>query len=119
MKAADAKKRYKLTYVPAPPAQAKWYHFLKIEAVSSADKADFSEARLVLMADTFLPRQVWYRDPTGNEVTWDLSKVVNNAQIPVDTFAPPQLPAGWQFFKVPRQNAPLCASTLPKTSGWR
>src|SRR5262249_7899207 len=50
MRAEEAKRRYQMTYVPAPPEQAKWYHFVKIMPIQAADKVDFAEARLTLSA---------------------------------------------------------------------
>ena len=105
MKAADAKARYQMTYVPAP-ANDKWYQYLQIEAKQVADKADFTKARLVLMAHNYLPRQLWFLQPNGDEVTWDFPKVDSPANVNANTFAHPQLPAGWQFIPVARQNPP-------------
>jgi TIGR03009 family protein len=106
MKAAEAKERYHMIYVPAP-ATDKWYHYLRILAKQPQDKADFSEARLVLMADTFLPRQLWYQQPNGNEITWDFPKVERNVNIPLSLFdAPRQLPPDWQMRRVEARNLP-------------
>jgi TIGR03009 family protein len=106
MKAVDAKARYKLTYVP-PLQNDKWYYYLKVEPIAAADMADFTEARLTLSNSTFLPRQLWFRQPNGNEVTWDFPKVVNGADIPLSEFAQPALPAAdWKYVRVPRENAP-------------
>jgi TIGR03009 family protein len=103
MKAAEAKRRYQLTYVP-PAANDKWYYYLKIVPVAVADKADFTEARLVLSNSTFLPRQLWFRQSNGNEVTWDFPKVINGAEIRLTEFATPALPAAdWRFVRVPRE----------------
>jgi TIGR03009 family protein len=106
MKSAEAKSRYHMTYVPAP-ATDKWYHYLRVIPKLPGDKADFSEARLVLMADTFLPRQLWYQQPNGNEITWDFPKVERNANIPLSAFdAPRQLPQGWEMRRVEARNLP-------------
>jgi TIGR03009 family protein len=105
MKAADAKNRYHITYVP-PPANDKWYSYLKIQPRHAADKADFSEARLVLFNTTFLPRQFWFLQPNGNEVTYDFPTITSPANIPADEFATPRLPSGWQFARVPRESQP-------------
>jgi TIGR03009 family protein len=102
MKAADAKKRYVLTYVP-PNANDKWYYYVKVQPIAPADKAEFTEARLVISNSTFLPRQLWFQQPNQNETTWDFPKVVNGADIRVTEFAQPTLPAGWRFERVPAQ----------------
>jgi TIGR03009 family protein len=106
MKAVDAKKRYKLTYVPPLPND-KYYYYLKVESVALSDKREFSEARLTLWNNTFLPRQLWFRQPNGNEVTWDFPRVVNGADIRVTEFAQPALPApDWRYVTVPADNPP-------------
>ncbi len=102
MKAVDAKQRYQLTFVPPPPND-KWYYYLKIQPRQATDKAEFTEARLVLTASTFFPRQVWYQEPNGNEVTWDFPRVLPNADIRAPEFSQPQLPAGWQFQRISRE----------------
>lgn len=103
MKAEDAKARYFLTYVP-PQANDKWYQYLSIKPKATPDKADFTEARLVLLASNYLPRQLWFLQPNGDEVTWDFPRVTSPANLGPQHFAHPQLPAGWQFVPVPRQN---------------
>jgi len=78
LKADKAKKRFKLSYVP--PAQSdKWYVYLKIEPKIPDDRADFAETRLVLSRTTFLPRQVSFQQPNGNEITWDFPRLVTGA----------------------------------------
>ena len=105
MKAADAKARYQMTYVPAP-ANDKWYQYLRIQPKQAADKADFSEARLVLLTNNYLPRQLWFLQPNGDEVTWDFPRVVSPAKLTAADFAHPQMPPGWKFDTVSRQNPP-------------
>lgn len=109
MKAADAKQRYQITHVPAP-AGDMWYTYLKIQPKFAQDKADFTEARLVLLRSTFMPRQVWFHQPNGNEVTWDFPKLQSGVDIPLANFAQPQLPTGWQFEKMPSQAKPKVRS---------
>ena len=105
MKADDAKARFQITYVPAP-ANDKWYQYLRIQPKLTADKADFTEARMVLLANNYLPRQLWFLKPNGDEVTWDFPKVASPARLGPADFGHPQLPAGWQFVPVSRQNPP-------------
>ncbi len=102
MKAAEAKKRYKLTYVP-PPANDKWYHYVRVEPIFPVDKAEFTEARLVLFRSNLMIRQLWFEEPTGREVTWDFPKVQENANIRAIEFIPPRAPAGWKLTPVARQ----------------
>ena len=114
MKAAEAKQRYVLTYVPPPPND-KWYHYLKVQAKHAQDKADFTEAHLVLNQTNYLPRQVWFHQPNGNEVTWDFppQDMKANADIPVAHFQQPALPQGWQFEKMPALSKPKVRSNGP------
>jgi TIGR03009 family protein len=117
MKADDAKKRYQMTWVPDTKDNNKFYHYLQILPRSQADKADFTEARLVLTAKDFLPRQVWYHQPNGNEVTWDFENLKKNQEAGVGptAFAPPQtLPAGWRVDRVQPQGAVPASGTQPK-----
>lgn len=112
MKAAEAKQRYALTYVP-PPATDKWYYYLKVQPKHAQDKADFTEARLVLLQSNYMPRQVWFHQPNGNEVTWDFPQMQTNVEIPLAHFQQPALPQGWQFEKMPGQSKPKVRSSGP------
>ncbi|MCI0684150.1 MAG: TIGR03009 domain-containing protein [Gemmataceae bacterium] len=103
MKAEHAKARYQMTYVPAP-ANDKWYQYLRIQPKHAADKVDFTEARLVLLASNYLPRQLWFLQPEGHEVTWDFPRVTSPSNLGPQHFAHPQLPADWKLVPVPLQN---------------
>jgi TIGR03009 family protein len=101
MKAADAKRRYQMTWVADSKDNNKFYHYLRILPRLPQDKADFTEARLVLTSKDFLPRQVWYHQPNGNQITWDFEELQKNAAIPPQTFLPPQqLEAGWRVERI-------------------
>ncbi len=103
MKAEEAKQRYDLKLVK----EDQWYVYIEVLPKLPADKADFAKARLVLNQNTFLPRQVWFEQTNGNEVMWDLPKAERDVQVDRNEFAPPtQLPAGWNYVKVPRAEAP-------------
>lgn len=102
MKAAEAKSRYKITYVPAPAAD-QWYQYIRIHPLQPSDKADFSEARLVLSKQNYLPRQLWFQQPNGNEVSWDFPKMDTKTELRATDFGQPALPPGWQFQRVPRE----------------
>lgn len=96
MKADAVKKRYHLAAIPPPPKD-EWYHYVKIQPRFDADKAEFSEARLVLVRSTGLPRQFWFRQPNGDEITWDFPRIDNGAAVPIIEFAMPKLPDGWKW----------------------
>jgi TIGR03009 family protein len=95
-KADEAKRRYQLKLLPAPPND-KWYYYLEIMPRSPTDRADFTRARLVLTATNFLPRQLWFEQPNGNEVTWDFNKLSTGVELRPAEFERPVPPAGWQL----------------------
>jgi len=102
MKAEEAKKRYDMRLVK----EDQHYIYIEILPKVAADKADFQKARLILSAANFLPRQVWFEQPNGNEITWDIPKLNAGVTLQRTDFAPPaQLPQGWTLVKVPRADA--------------
>lgn len=105
MKAAEAKQRYHLQYVD-PPANDQWYHYLRVIPKNNEDKADFKEARLVLFRSNYMPRQLWFQEPNGNEIIWDFPRVSTNGNLSIQDFSPPQLPQGWRYVRVPQQAQP-------------
>jgi TIGR03009 family protein len=105
MKAAEAKRRYELVMLQAP-ANDKWYHYILIKPRTAADKKDFIKARLVLSNSTYLPRQLWFEQPNGNEVTWDFPRLDSKTPLQVREFAMPPLPAkDWAYERV-KQDLP-------------
>jgi len=98
MKAMEAKQRYQLSITPSD----QYYHYVNIQPKLAPDKADFSVARLVLRRDNFLPAQVWFHQPNGNEVTWNFQTRANVAISPT-VFEQPKLPPGWQFERMTDQ----------------
>jgi TIGR03009 family protein len=115
MKAEDAKKRYQMTWVPDERDNNKYYHYIQILPRIAGDKADFTEARLALRSTSFLPAQVWYHQPNGNQTTWDFKDLQVNVPIPVQTFAPPsQLEKGWRLERVQQPAAQGPAGVTPK-----
>jgi len=102
LKAEDAKKRYDMTLVK----EDQWYVYLKVFPRFAADKADFQEARLVLNNKTYLPRQLWFIQPNGNEITWDIPKVDVNPRLNRDEFTKPATPPGWSLVRMPKAEAP-------------
>ena len=97
MKAAEAKNRYQLSLAPSD----QYYHYLLIQPKYPQDKADFTTARLSLLRSNFLPRQVWFHQPNGNEVTWDFPRSQAGVDIPAADFQKPATPAGWKVENVP------------------
>jgi TIGR03009 family protein len=103
MRAEEAKRRYDLRLVKGPP-EDQWYYYVEILPRFDADKQDFKRARLVLMASTFLPRELWFEQPNGNEVKWDIPKIEAGIPLNRTEFTSPQAPSGWQIKRVPKQN---------------
>jgi TIGR03009 family protein len=117
MTANAAQRRYQMTWVPDTKDNNKYYHYLQVLPRTPADKADFTEARLVLTARDFLPRQVWYHQPNGNEITWDFETLRRNAdsRVTATSFAPPQsLPQGWRVERTPAQGTVPASGVAPK-----
>lgn len=106
MKAADAKQRFSLAWLPDTQNNNKYYYYIMIEPRNAADKADFVKARLTLTTDKLMPRQLWFHKPNGDEVTWDFPTVITPANLGAADFAQPQLPTGWQWQQVPREAQP-------------
>jgi TIGR03009 family protein len=109
MKAQDAKNRYDLTLVK----EDKWWIYLDIQPRSPEDKADFSRARLVLSSQTFLPRELRFWDPNGNENVWDIQKIQANVPLTRTDFGQPKLPTGWKWQKVPLAQNPPPRNDVP------
>jgi TIGR03009 family protein len=107
MKAEEARRRYELKLVK----EDQWYIYLEILPRFPADKADFHKAQLVLLNNSFLPRRLWFEQPNGNEITWDIPRVDSGAAAhvaPADFAPPATLPQGWRLERVPQ------AATAPR-----
>jgi TIGR03009 family protein len=103
MKADEAKKRYELRLV----REDQNYIYVEIAPRFAQDKADFKRARIVLSRDTFLPRQLWFEQPTGTDVTWDIPAIRAGVQVNRADFDAPKPPPGWKLVAVPHgQEAP-------------
>jgi len=98
MRAEEARRRYELKLVK----EDQWYFYIEILPRFAADKADFQKARLVLTSKTFLPRELWFEQPNGNEVKWDMPKVESGADLRRTDFTSPATPPGWNLVRVPR-----------------
>jgi TIGR03009 family protein len=105
MKATAARERYQLTLMTPPPNDT-WYYYLLIQPKSAADKAEFTRARLVINRNTYMPRELWFEEPNGNESKWDFPRVQTNAPLPATEFSTPTPPAGWRMVTVPPQPPP-------------
>jgi TIGR03009 family protein len=96
MKAEEAKKRYNLTLAK----EDKWYVYVDVVPRTATDRADFARARLVLNKDSYLPRQLWFEHPNGNEVTWDVPRLDPKAVLDRRAFDAPKAPEGWKLVPV-------------------
>jgi TIGR03009 family protein len=99
MKMTEFQERYQLSLAPAPAGYEKFYYFLDILPKRPEDRQNFSKARLLLNRHNFLPRQLYYVEPNGNQVTWDFPKIkTTDANVQPNEFAQPTLPTReWQF----------------------
>lgn len=98
-KAADALQRFDMKLIK----QDQWWLYIQIEPKLPSDKADFTVARLVLSAQTFLPRQLTMESPGGQQqIHWDVPRVNDQIGLRPADFVPPQPPKDWQIVQVPR-----------------
>lgn len=101
MKAEEAKKRYELKLVEKDK-EDPWYYYIDIVPKMPQDKADFARARLVLNKQDMTPRQLWFEQPNGNEITWDIPKIDSQAKMNRNDFTSPNVPTGWKLEQMPR-----------------
>ena len=102
MSAKQATERYKLKLVK----EDKDYVYVEVLPVQAADKVDFEVARICLDRDTYLPRQLWFKQNNGDEVIWDLPSITKNAKIERKYFEKPELPKGWTFDEIKKEPKP-------------
>jgi TIGR03009 family protein len=100
MKAEDAKRRYELK-LDKEKEDAN-YIFVYITPRSTADKADFELARLVLNKSNYLPRQLWFKHANRSEILWDIPNLQIGMALDRRVFDAPQPPPGWKL--VPGEN---------------
>ena len=99
MRAEEARQRYDMKLTKE---DENWTYILLVPRYP-ADKADFQRAELVLSSKTFLPARLWFEQPNGNEITWELREIDSSgSQVTANDFAKPALPAGWKMEMVPR-----------------
>src|SRR5262249_18421468 len=103
MKAEEAKRRYDLRL----EKQDQHWIYIRVYPRFDQDKVDFQEAQVVLGGESFLPRRLWFLEPNGNEVTWDIPRIDPKAPVNRADFGAPAVPPGWELKRVPRnpQNA--------------
>ena len=101
MKAADAKQRYDIRPGKDRLEDAN-YIFVDVFPRNPQDQGDFKQAQIVLSRDTFLPRRLWFQQPNGSEVMWDIPSIKSGVQVPIRPFfQEPTAPAGWKLVRVP------------------
>jgi len=102
MKAEEARRRYEMKI----DKEDQYYIYVLISPRFPADRADFTEARIVLNRDNFLPRQLWFRHPNKNEVTWDVPAIRTDVRLDRASFDAPRPPPGWKLVPVTRAPNP-------------
>jgi TIGR03009 family protein len=109
MKADEAKLRYDLTL----KKEDQWWIYVEIKPRLEEDKADFQSARLVLSSQTFLPRELRFKQPNDSEVIWDIPKIQSGARLNRADFTAPKAPVGWKTQLVPLQQAGSPRNDVP------
>jgi TIGR03009 family protein len=113
MKAEEAKRRYDLKLIK----EDQYYAYVGINPRLDADKADFRTARLVLLKETLLPRQLWFEPAHGHTVTWDVLRIRRDVPLLEKEFTAPRVPPGWRLIELPARGAdsdePSRHDTLP------
>jgi TIGR03009 family protein len=104
MGAKEAKDRYEMRPVFSDKPDPH-YHYIRVKPKLPQDKNDFSEARLSLLKTNFLPAQIWYLQPNGNEITWNFTEQRIDVDIPL-TYFQPDMPNGWTVQRVQPPPAP-------------
>jgi TIGR03009 family protein len=89
------------------------YVYVEVTPTLAADKVDFQKARVCLDKETFLPRQLWFRQNNGDEVLWDLPSVEKNKKLDRQMFEKPELPiekgekvSKWKYEEMPKEPEP-------------
>jgi TIGR03009 family protein len=81
-----------------------WYLYLEITPRIAAEGAMFQKARVVLSAQRCLPRQLWFLEPNGTEITWDIPILDNDVKLEPKAFAP-SVPEGWRIQRLSGQDS--------------
>lgn len=101
IKAATAKQTYDLRL----GKEDQHYFYIDIFPIRRQDMADFQQAQLVLAKETYLPRRLWFKEPNGNTVTWDLPRIDRDVRLDRNEFVKPDLPPGWTMEKMEEPKA--------------
>lgn len=103
VKTEMAQQRYEITLQNLEDPN---YYYLLFKPRTRKDKAYFEQARLALRKDNFLPAQFWFREPNGDEHTWDIPKIQKDTPIDCQEFSKPKVPTGWKMVseKKPRRS---------------
>jgi TIGR03009 family protein len=96
LRSEEAKRRYDLKL----GAQDDKFIYINIRPRLRRDQEEFEMARIVLTKDTFVPRQLWYRQPNKTEVVWDIQRTQVDGKMDQRWFDQPATPAGWKFRKI-------------------
>ncbi|MGL4552619.1 MAG: TIGR03009 domain-containing protein [Gemmataceae bacterium] len=99
MKASVAKERFGLTLVKVDAN----YIYVAVTPKKPEDRVEFLQARLVLDKNTFLPRQVWLKQPNANEVLWDMHRIASGVKIDPRHFDAPRPGDGWKVVPAPKE----------------
>ena len=102
LKAEEAKRRYGMKLFK----EDSYYAYIDVVPRFPADRADFQRARLVLNRGTFLPRELWFEKPNGDEITWDIPKIDTLKPVDRKDFDPPQLGKDWRVMNTSAPSAP-------------
>lgn len=101
-KLADVLERYQISFMPSKDK----FFYLKIQPKHEQDKAEFTEAWIALYPSNLLLAMIHFRQPNGNEVTWQFRNVEANVALNENDFAPPEPPPpGWQLQRVPEKRS--------------
>lgn len=109
MKAAEARRRFDLKLFKEDP----FYIYVDLVPRFANDRREFQRARIVLNKDNFLPRQLWFEHPNGNETTWDIPNLRTNDPLKRAAFDRPEVPAGWKLVPMPLAAAPATGKRPP------
>jgi TIGR03009 family protein len=108
-KRTEARKRWDLKLLK----EDQWYIYVLILPRTPQDRNEFKRARLVLNKDSFLPAQLWFETPNGNETTWDIPTINKNVTLERRLFDKPELPAGWKMVPgIPPSSAPAAPRVI-------
>ena len=110
MRADEARRRYDLKLTK----EDENWTYIQVVPRLPADKADFQRAELVLSSKTFMPRRLWFEQPNGNEITWELPAIDSSgAHVTANDFGKPAVPTGWKMELAPQPGQAAPRKDLP------